>query len=103
MVDRAEDRMDAGAGEGHSWPQFRRMRDGRHVYRIESPDDAAELGLDEAFARAIVLVEWPDRLPGPLPANRLEVAFDYGTDEDGRTVRLVGHGAWSERLAGIAA
>lgn len=35
--------MDAGAGEGHSWPQFRRMRDGRHVYRIESPDRFTEL------------------------------------------------------------
>lgn len=35
--------MEGHAGEGHPWPQFRRMRDGRHVYRIESPDRFTEL------------------------------------------------------------
>ena len=29
--------------DGHAWPQYRRMRDGRHVYRIESYDRFTEL------------------------------------------------------------
>ncbi len=35
--------MEGSASEGPTWPQFRRMRDGRHVYRIESPDRFTEL------------------------------------------------------------
>ncbi len=35
--------MEGSAGEGHPWPQYRRMRDGRHVYRIESFDRFTEL------------------------------------------------------------
>jgi hypothetical protein len=35
--------MEGGAGDGPQWPQYRRMRDGRHVYRIESPDRFTEL------------------------------------------------------------
>ena len=35
------------------------------LYRITGPDEIEELGLSEAFATAICLVEWPDRL-GPL-------------------------------------
>ncbi|MGE0724034.1 MAG: tRNA (adenosine(37)-N6)-threonylcarbamoyltransferase complex ATPase subunit type 1 TsaE [Alphaproteobacteria bacterium] len=73
------------------------------LYRLESPDDAEELGLDEAFARAIVLVEWPDRLAGQVPADRLEIAFGYGAAEDGRVARLAGHGAWAARIAALAA
>jgi N-acetylmuramate 1-kinase len=46
-------------------------------------------------------VEWPDRLPGELPDDRLEVALEVaGT---GRRARLTGHGAWTGKLARIEA
>ena len=32
------------------------------LYRLSQPEEVVELGLDEAFGRAICLVEWPDRL-----------------------------------------
>jgi tRNA threonylcarbamoyladenosine biosynthesis protein TsaE len=32
------------------------------LYRLTHPDEVWELGLDDAFATAICLVEWPDRL-----------------------------------------
>ena len=73
------------------------------LYRIESPDDAEELGLAEAFSQAIVLIEWPDRLAGQLPADRLEIMFDYGDEEDRRIARIRGQGNWAGRLDGIAA
>lgn len=45
------------------------------LYRLGDPLELAELGLEEAFAKAIVLVEWPDRL-GPLaPENALGLTF----------------------------
>src|SRR5579871_3208575 len=39
------------------------------LYRLERPDDAIELGIDEAFADAISLIEWPERLGALLPAD----------------------------------
>ena len=32
------------------------------LYRIETPEDAMQLGLDDAFVDAVCLIEWPDRL-----------------------------------------
>jgi tRNA threonylcarbamoyladenosine biosynthesis protein TsaE len=34
------------------------------LYRIENPDEAEELGLDDARAESLLIVEWPERLPG---------------------------------------
>ncbi|WP_242095191.1 tRNA (adenosine(37)-N6)-threonylcarbamoyltransferase complex ATPase subunit type 1 TsaE [Sphingomonas sp. CROZ-RG-20F-R02-07] len=31
------------------------------LYRIESPDEMEELGLDEALGDSVLLVEWPER------------------------------------------
>jgi len=33
------------------------------LYRIEQPEELAELGLDDARLDAALLVEWPERLP----------------------------------------
>ena len=58
------------------------------LYRIEDPAEAADLGLDDAFAPgAIVLVEWPERLPGLLPAGAIRVTID-GVGEAPRHVRV---------------
>lgn len=32
------------------------------LYRIEDPDEAGELGLDDARSDSVVIVEWPERL-----------------------------------------
>lgn len=45
------------------------------LYRLTGPRDCDELGLDEAFAHAITLVEWPDRLGADLPGRALTLAF----------------------------
>ena len=41
------------------------------LYRLGGAGEIAELGLEEAFATAICLVEWADRLGRRLPARRL--------------------------------
>ncbi len=43
------------------------------LYRLTHPDEARELGLEEAFERAICLVEWPDRLGGAAPAGAIRI------------------------------
>lgn len=73
------------------------------LYRLERPDDVEQLGLDEAAGESIVLVEWPDRLGGRVPADRLEVRLSFGEAREGRSVVLAGYGDWRTRLAAIGA
>lgn len=37
------------------------------LYRIEAPEELAELGLEEALEHATLLIEWPERLPVAWP------------------------------------
>ena len=45
------------------------------LYRLSGPQDAMELGLEEAFETAIVLIEWPDRLGEEVPEDALDMEF----------------------------
>ena len=77
-----------GEGEDEIW----------HVdlYRIEETSELRELGLEEAMESAICLIEWPDRLGGDLPADRLDVVLAFD-GESGRIATLHGHGRWQGR------
>lgn len=58
------------------------------LVRIENPAEAVELGLDDAFrADSIVLVEWPERLPGLMPADALRVTIE-GAGDGPRALRI---------------
>lgn len=46
------------------------------LYRLEDPEEAWELGIEEAFADGISLVEWPERLGALLPARRRAVRLE---------------------------
>lgn len=65
------------------------------LYRLASPDEAYEIGLDEALADGAALIEWPERLQGRLPPDRLDI--DLAFDGESRRARLTGHGAWEGR------
>ena len=68
------------------------------LYRLSNPDEAYEIGLDEALDEGAAVIEWPQRLDGRLPADRLDVEIALSDDDaDGRRVRLVPHGAWEGR------
>jgi tRNA threonylcarbamoyladenosine biosynthesis protein TsaE len=44
------------------------------LYRLDEVREVASLGLDELFEReAIVLIEWGERFPQVLPADRTEI------------------------------
>jgi len=66
------------------------------LYRLSDHDEIFELGLDDALADGVVLVEWPEILGDDVPANRLAVRLeDSGT---GRAAELTGFGGWAARL-----
>lgn len=102
-----------GAGKSHLARAFIRARLGRHeevpsptftliqtygppedeifhadLYRLTHPDEVWELGLDEAFTRAICLVEWPDRLGAHLPPGALRL--ELSAAGEGRLATLTG-------------
>ena len=68
------------------------------LYRIEKPNDAIELGIEEAFADGLTLIEWGERLGSLLPTNRLDVNLFPGKSTNARQVKLRGHGDWKIRL-----
>jgi tRNA threonylcarbamoyladenosine biosynthesis protein TsaE len=70
------------------------------LYRLVQAEDAWELGVEEAFAEAISLIEWPDRLGSLLPAERLDVTLAPGPTPDSRRATLIGYGSWARRLEG---
>ena len=72
------------------------------LYRLERPEEAAELGLEEAQAEGVALIEWPERLGGALPRGTLTLAFSYGETPESRRVEISGGGAWADRLRALA-
>jgi tRNA threonylcarbamoyladenosine biosynthesis protein TsaE len=67
------------------------------LYRLGSPDELEWLGLrDMLEAHALLLVEWPERGAGVLPAADLEIHIDYAGD--GRVVNLHATSAAGEQL-----
>jgi tRNA threonylcarbamoyladenosine biosynthesis protein TsaE len=65
------------------------------LYRLTDPDEAYEIGLDEALDGGVALIEWPQRLEGRLPPNRLDI--DIALDGDARRAVLVAHGGFEGR------
>ena len=72
------------------------------LYRLEKPDDALELDIEEAFADGICLIEWPGRLGPHLPRRRLDVTLEAGDAEGSRRARLSATGSWADRLGEMA-
>ena len=69
------------------------------LYRLSSPEDCAELGLDEAFGHAITLIEWPDRLGDLCPTDALTLSFELGKAEGHRNVAFNWSAPkWNDRL-----
>lgn len=71
------------------------------LYRLTSPDEAYEIGLDESLDEGAAVIEWPERLAGQLPPDRLDV--EIAIDGAGRSARLTPHGSWVGRVEGLAA
>ena len=68
------------------------------LYRLSRPAEAYELGIEDAFAGGIAIIEWPDRLQGLLPSQRLDIALSFAGDANARSAQVVGHGDWADRV-----
>ena len=52
------------------------------AYRLESTPEAEELDLDSMLAQGALLIEWPERMDGLIPTERLWVNLEHIDDEE---------------------
>lgn len=68
------------------------------LYRLETPEESFELGIEDAFHDCISIIEWPNRLGPYLPRNRLDIQLSITKGKNHRQAILTPHADWSERL-----
>lgn len=68
------------------------------LYRLEDPEQVAELALDELAEKGVLVVEWPERAPDEMPPEHLLVRLAYDGAK-ARTIAIEGVGARYEELA----
>ncbi len=75
--------------------QYRRANGGLifhlDAYRLESVPEAEELDFDVMLADGALIIEWPEKLDGLIPADRLWINLDYMAEEH-RQMRFNAHG-----------
>ena len=56
------------------------------LYRIKSPEEIFEIGMEEAVYQGVSLIEWPEMMGGYLPRNcfRIEIT----PQKDGRKITI---------------
>ena len=69
------------------------------LYRLSRADEAYEIGLDEALEDGAAIIEWPERLEGRLPRDRLDIDLSIIGPAGGETrlARVTPHGRWQGR------
>lgn len=50
-------------------------------YRLNSVPEAEELDFDSMLAQGALLIEWPERMDGLIPDERLWIHFEYMAEE----------------------
>ena len=74
------------------------------LYRLDAPEDALELGIEDAFVDAICLIEWASRLGPLLPRQALRLSIEPASAEAGaerRIVSMSGGARWHPVFAAL--
>ncbi|MEM1129522.1 MAG: tRNA (adenosine(37)-N6)-threonylcarbamoyltransferase complex ATPase subunit type 1 TsaE [Pseudomonadota bacterium] len=72
------------------------------LYRLNDPQDVAELGLDDAFRTGLCLIEWPERLGTATPDNALHATLSDGDHDRARRLTLASSNPdWAVRLGPV--
>ena len=70
------------------------------AYRLDSTPEAEELDLDSMLAQGALLIEWPERMNGLIPNERLWVNLEY-VDEEEREMKFKASGKRYDELLDI--
>ncbi|MCJ8157867.1 tRNA (adenosine(37)-N6)-threonylcarbamoyltransferase complex ATPase subunit type 1 TsaE [Sphingomonas sp. LaA6.9] len=66
------------------------------LYRIDDPEDALELGLDDMLEDSLLLIEWPERLGDALWPDALRLTFER-TGDGARVLTATVPSSWEGR------
>ena len=72
------------------------------LYRLDAPEDAYELGIDDAFADALSIIEWPENLGSLLPPAHLRITLQQAAGDDTRKIAFEGNDDWMARLSNFS-
>ncbi|MDY6407599.1 MAG: tRNA (adenosine(37)-N6)-threonylcarbamoyltransferase complex ATPase subunit type 1 TsaE [Pseudomonadota bacterium] len=56
------------------------------MYRLKSPTEAYEIGIEDAFAEGVSLIEWPEKMGHLLPKKHISVIIESGNN--GRKITI---------------
>ncbi len=73
------------------------------LYRLEDQSEIEELGLDEALATGITIVEWPEKAGQSLPHDRLDIKLSGAGNTNKRTAVITAGPSWTSRLKEVIA
>jgi tRNA threonylcarbamoyladenosine biosynthesis protein TsaE len=73
------------------------------LYRLERADQVYELGIEDALAEAVCLIEWPELAMGLLPDDRLLTITLQIAPNQARRAHIEGGARWRQRIPGLLA
>ena len=61
------------------------------LYRLDKPSELVNIGWDEiVMSHALVIVEWPERAGGLIPADHVPIDLAHAPDDPERRILLAG-------------
>ena len=75
------------------------------LYRVNDPSELEEIGLSPLPEGVVALIEWPERAPAALPADRIEIALSHrpALGSAARAAEITGHGKAAAQVARLKA
>ncbi|MGA7999542.1 MAG: tRNA (adenosine(37)-N6)-threonylcarbamoyltransferase complex ATPase subunit type 1 TsaE [Bradyrhizobium sp.] len=75
------------------------------LYRVNDPAELEEIGLSPLPEGTVALIEWPERAPSALPADRIDIALSHrpALGSTARAAEITGHGKAAAQVARLQA
>jgi N-acetylmuramate 1-kinase len=75
------------------------------LYRINDPIELEEIGLSPLPEGTVALIEWPERAPSALPADRIDIALSHrpALGSTARAAEITGYGKAAAQVARLKA
>lgn len=84
--------------QGYDLPSFPLIH--ADLYRVNDPGELEEIGLSPLPDGAVALIEWPERAPDALPADRIDIAISHrpALGSSARAAEITGYGKASAQI-----
>lgn len=85
--------------QGYELPAFPLMH--ADLYRVEDECELEEIGLSPLPDATLVLIEWPERAPSAMPADRIDIALTHrpALGSNARAADITGYGKGAAAVA----